>query len=348
MTPPTMPHLAQADSAQSESIRSGVLSDVADYLIALGHDPTPVYAQLGIDTPALANRDNRVPTSAVMTLLNRCAEITGQDDFGLRVAERRGMPDLGPIVLLLNRESTLRGALHTLAQALHLHSNALYISFDEGERSAVLAMDVMTGGVGLSRHSAEMVVSAMLYMVHWLLGSDWRPQAVCFRHEARLPERVYRRYLRCRPDFGQEFNGVVIDRADLDRALDHATGKIRRQAEHFIATLADESETFVYRVRQLLVLTLPRGDARADTIATLLGADRRTIHRRLARAGLNFSTLLDRVRRELAMQYVTSSAKPFSDIALILGFESLSVFSRWFRQAFGNSPTAVRRRAASE
>ena len=329
-------------SSRTQNIRSSLLADIDAYLRCCGQDPERIFAPLGFEPSAMQNPELRIPVHSLMDLLNRCAAITGQEDFGLRIADWRGMPDLGPIVFLLRNESTLRGALRTLVQALHLHSNAMYLSFDEGEDAAVLAMDVMTGEEGFSHHSAEMVVSALLHMITWLVGPGWLPLAVCLRHARRLPERTYRRYLRCTPDFRQEFNCVVIHKADLDLPLDHSTATIERQVSAIITTMTDEVDVYVYRVQQLLVLTLPRGEARATVVADLLQVDRRTLNRRLAQAGLNFSALLGRVRRELATQYVRNSDKPFSEVALLLGFESLSAFSRWFHGAFGQAPRTLR------
>ena len=214
------------------------------------------------------------------------------------------------------------------------------------DEAAILAMEVMTGAEGLSRQSAEMVVCALLHMVDWMVGPSWQPAFVGFRHAPKLPLATYRKYLRLTPDFRQEFNGVGIDRADLDRPIDHAKERLERQVTEFIDAMSDETELYVYRVRQLLVLTLPRGEAQADVIAGYLRTTRRTLNRRLARAGLNFSALLEQVRREMAVQYGKGSDRPFSEIALLLGFESLAAFSRWFRRAFGATPSAWRRQHA--
>ena len=337
IVPPSLP-LATTAPLPRHNIRGSLLGDVAAYLALQGQSLDSVLAQLDFDPSVLTQPDLRIPVGKLMALLDHCAELTGQEDFGLRIAEWRGMPDLGPIVLLLRRETTLRGALRTLVKALHLHSNALYLTFEEGEDSAVLAMDVMTGEGGFSRQCAEMVVRAIVHMVGWMVGPGWQPAAVGFRHGPKLPDRVYRRYLGCRPDFRQEFNGVVLDNADLARRMDPVGGRIVAQASAMLTDLEDRSGLYLYRVQQLLVLTLPRGEARADTVAALLGTNRRTLNRRLAGAEVNFSQLLDRVRRELAMQYVTDSDQPFTEIAPLLGFDSLSAFSRWFRTAYGQAP----------
>ena len=60
-----------------------------------------------------------------------------------------------------------------------------------------------------------------------------------------------------------------------------------------------------------------------------LGVDRRTVHRRLAAQGGNFMQLLDAIRQEQAQRLLRYGDRKLTDIAPLLGFNSLSAFSRW-------------------
>lgn len=101
------------------------------------------------------------------------------------------------------------------------------------------------------------------------------------------------------------------------------------------------SLAYAHRMREAIVAGLPRGEARASNIARHLGTNRRTLHAHLARAGLNYSTVLQTVRCELSKQYLSSS-RSISDIAGLTGFESLSAFTQWFRRTFGCTPSSWR------
>jgi len=95
--------------------------------------------------------------------------------------------------------------------------------------------------------------------------------------------------------------------------------------------------------RRSSLWALPKGEARADFIAGCLGIDRRTLNLRLARAGLNYSAVVASVRKNLVAQYLIGSERSLSDIAGLLGFNSLTTFGRWFRQSFGCAPRTWRR-----
>ena len=179
-------------------------------------------------------------------------------------------------------------------------------------------------------------------MLRGLLGTDWKPDGIMFRHARAMPARLYQSFFGVIPEFDQEFNGIVLERDTFGRSLERKASAIDRQAREILAGAESEQEVFVYRVRQLIVLLLGRGEAQAERIAGLLGIDRRTLQRRLAAGGLGFTGMLEDVRREFAQQYVLGSERSLAEIAYLVGFDSPEVFSRWYRKAYGLPPSRAR------
>lgn len=82
-----------------------------------------------------------------------------------------------------------------------------------------------------------------------------------------------------------------------------------------------------------------------DSIASLISLSRRQMER-LFRENMQMSPseAYTRIRMEAAMRMVVSQpTRPLIDIALAVGFEGLSHFTRRFRANFGKSPSEVRR-----
>ena len=80
-------------------------------------------------------------------------------------------------------------------------------------------------------------------------------------------------------------------------------------------------------------------------IAAAANVDRRTIYRRLAQEGETFSSLVDRMRRDLAAELLSHGGRSISQVADLLGFSSLSTFSRWFHRSHGTSARDFRKAA---
>jgi AraC-like DNA-binding protein len=98
------------------------------------------------------------------------------------------------------------------------------------------------------------------------------------------------------------------------------------------------------KVTKLVIALLPSGHCSVERIAQHLGVDRRTVHRHLEQYGDGYTSIVDSVRVELVMRYVASRERPLSEVATLLGFSSLSAFSRWFGGRFGCSVSTWRSR----
>ena len=202
----------------------------------------------------------------------------------------------------------------------------------------------MVGGNRQCRQVIDSGIAGLTHILRWLLGEEWTPVAVCFTHSRPTSRARYDRFFRCPIDFLHEFNGMILRRRDLDKKLPASSPVLRRQVERYIRTInIAPSDTYVHQVTQVIAMALPRGEAKADIIAAYLGTDRRTLNRRLARAGLNYSSVLQDLRKSLAAQYMLGSDRPLSDIAGLVGFDSLSAFTQWFRQAFDATPSIWRK-----
>jgi AraC-like DNA-binding protein len=87
---------------------------------------------------------------------------------------------------------------------------------------------------------------------------------------------------------------------------------------------------------------LPVGRGTLAQVADNLGLHARTLQRQLEKEGQTFAALLNAVRRELALRYLSSSAHNMTAIAHMTGYSSPSAFTRWFAAEFGMSPAAWR------
>jgi AraC-like DNA-binding protein len=324
-------------------VRSSILTEYKRLALALGLDPLAFMKRAGIDRRLLEDPDLTLPMRAIVDLFDITALTSGIEDFGLRLAEARSLPDLGPAILMLREQTTVRDALSAMISLLHLHSDALYMHLDAGAKP-ILNVNIMVDGRIDCRQAIDTSIASSTRILRWLLGEEWTPASVSFMHARPASRARFDRFFRCPIHFLQELNGIVLRRGDLDRQLPASSPAIKRQVERYIDTLnVAASDTYVHRVTQVVAMSLPKGEARADTVARLLGTDRRTLNRRLARSSLNYSAILERVRANAAVQYLQGSDLALSDIAGLIGFNSLSAFTRWFGQSFGKAPNAWRR-----
>jgi AraC-like DNA-binding protein len=329
-------------------VRSAALTHFTELAAEYGLDARALVTHVGLPPRCLTDPDLKVPAQGVGRLLETAAVRSGDPAFGLRLAESRRLSNLGPLALLVRDQPTLRRALETLMHHIHVHNEAVAVQVEEYGGLVAIRTELASDGSRSLRQATELVVGVTCRVLQVLLGAHWHPRLVCFTHAAPASLKVHRRVLGTAVEFGHEFNGIVCNATDLDAPNPGADPVLARYSQRLLASALTQSARFADRVRQLIVLLLPRGLCRIDTVAQHLGVDRRTVHRRLLDEGTSFSALLEAERRALAARYVDGTDRPLTDIAALLGFAAPSVFSRWHATSFGVSATQRRAGARSQ
>lgn len=222
------------------------------------------------------------------------------------------------------------------------------MALEEADDVAIADLRLTITGGHAARQAIELSCGVLCRNIRALVGGTWQPQAVLFRHAPPATLEVHRRVFGLVPQFGQDLDGLVLRRAELDEPLPGADPTVAQQAERLVRHLMERrSRSTSERVSELIVLLLPTGACAADRVARHLGCDRRTMHRRLAAEGTGFSDLLHLSRREIVRSLIADPRRSITAIADLAGFSSPSSFSHWSRREFGASPRAVREGAAA-
>ena len=96
------------------------------------------------------------------------------------------------------------------------------------------------------------------------------------------------------------------------------------------------------RVENAISSLLPHGRVVVDDVARSLGMSKRTLARRLSDEGLNFTEVLQQLRRDLAVRYLDDPKLHISKIAWLLGFNEVSAFTHAFKRWTGKTPSQMR------
>ncbi len=324
-------------------IRSAALDGYVDLARSLGLDPARQVAQAGLDMADLAFPDRWIPAAGAAWLLEMSAGVSGCEDFGLRLSERRRLATLGPLSVVLREEPDLRSALRLLIRYEYSYNEAISLELTEANGLATIRVWLGFGEPAPARQGLELAVAGLLGIIRLLVRTDWQAQAVCFTHPA--PERLtsHRRLFGPRLTFDHEFTGLVFrvgELADTNVLADPLLRPYRPQL--LKAVPPPRARTLVDQVRELVETLLPVGRHSMRQVALGLGLTTRTLSRHLEKEHESFSSIVDSARTALAERYLSNDRLSLTDISHQLGFAAPSAFSRWFRHRFGISPTAWR------
>ena len=100
---------------------------------------------------------------------------------------------------------------------------------------------------------------------------------------------------------------------------------------------------YIDTLRVLLKSYLPDGYMSARAAAELTGISERTLARKLAAKGLTYGMLIDEVRFIEAKRELQKQDAKIEDVAISVGFDDQSKFTRMFHRVSGLTPGEFRR-----
>lgn len=331
-----------------ELVRAAALTGYFSVAEELRLDTVPLLRSSGLTRAMLENPEQMLPARPVIRLLEESAEAAGCLTFGLRMAERRGLADLGMVSLLIAHQSTLRDALSVLTQFRNRINSTLVLRVEEFEGMVLLREHFALDPPMPSRQADDLALGVLDRMCRNVLGADWQPIAISLPYEPPPPSErpVYQRLFSCPVEFNSDFEGILLNRADLDRRNARSDPALALHARKLVSTMVDPGErTMVEEVEQATLLLMPAGRAAIETVADTLGINVRTLQRRLADEGTSFSLVLNRARVREVTRLFEHRRHRLTDIAHMLGYGSLGAFSRWYSDNFHETPTQGRKRA---
>ncbi len=320
------------------SIRA--LWPLADGLRALGHDPSAILRRAGLTEVDLEDSEARLAHSDAIGFWSEAVSFTGDPDLGLHIAERASDQSFDLHICLMSASAKLGDAFRLLGRYQRLIHDASRVELTvESDRAWI--RHLLPGGRPAPRQTAEFLLAAWLRAGRRLTGLEWVPEEVHFAHDEPDSTVEHRRVFQSPLRFGAPDNRLVFAAKLLERACVRADADLlavlRRLADQALEK-SPSRETWSDRVRNAAAEELCEGDPSMERIASRLGMSVRSLQRRLSEEGTTYSDLLDRLRRELAVEYLADPRVSIGEAAFLLGYGELASFYRAVQRWSGKTP----------
>jgi AraC-like DNA-binding protein len=339
------------DANVDGQIHTAALTSYFEVARFVGLDPYAMLRRFRISPATLADPDALLNSGSVADLLEDSARESGCPSFGLLMAECRTLATLGPISLLLAHQGTARDVLNAMVEYQGVLNEVISLDIEEtrrGDGLAIIRTGFFNGYDG--RQSIELLMAIVCRTVSEVVSGRWHPDLAYFCHSAPGDLSMHMRIFQCPLIFDADFNGLVCSQAALDAPNPAAESVMARHAKRYLDMLAPEPAdgSVTERARRSLYLLLPAGRATLEQLGDNLGVHPRALQRLLEREGRTFAVLLNEVRRELALRYLSSPAHSVGSVAQMAGYATPSSFSRWFSGEFDMSPAQWRAEEKAE
>lgn len=265
--------------------------------------------------------------------------------IGLDLGEQLQPRDLGVIGHAMSAASTVGEAMNIFSRYLYVLSQSNTIRLDIGEVDVVCTYAVTILQPNLVRQDAEFALSFLTSLIRVLSGRKFAPRLVEFSHGKFAEARRHQQLFDCEVSFDRRANRLHFPKRVLEYPVQSADRRLLQALIFYLDSrlvLRSEEDDLVAKVRHLVSVSLGDGLPDLNHIASLMGMSGRTLQRKLADENLVFSEILEAICKSIAVEYVLHSDYSFTDIALMLGYNDLSSFSRAFKRWTGVGPLHAR------
>jgi len=115
------------------------------------------------------------------------------------------------------------------------------------------------------------------------------------------------------------------------------------QAEKYLRSLY-EQDNIAGQLKRMLAELMAAGEANADAACRALLLSRRTLQRRLRAEKTSFKKVLQEVRAVLAVNYLSDKRLNGLEVAMLLGYSSISSFTTAFKSWYDIPPAEYRQK----
>jgi AraC-like DNA-binding protein len=330
----------------------GFVSQMMNMLKGVGLDAERLCRDVGLDEVQLVNPEGFVPRANVYRLMELAAQVSGDPGIGLR-AGQYFLPGAFQLVgYTMMSSPNLKQAFESLVRFAPLLGDGFSVELlqeENGQRFwGVEHVDV---GGARPRAFEDATMAGMLGFCRWLTGGSLpRLREIEFTYPRPPDITEHQQLFDCHLCFGSCRTSILFDQQALLMPLSTANEALPLLHSRFAEYRVDQLRGITYRARVhgLLVERLSVGVCDIESVAMGLRVGRRTLQRGLAREGVQFSEVLDSVRRQLAEFYLRNCPYSLARVTELLGFKEPSSFHKASLRWFGMPPGRYRTQLAAD
>ncbi|SIP93844.1 AraC family transcriptional regulator [Aquipseudomonas alcaligenes] len=307
----------------------------------------PFLQDAGLDHSVLARADCAIPLSRFVALWELLAGKV-DPDIGVQVGAEPTWHSLGAFGHVVRSAPNIAAALACMSRYIVVHSQATRLDAYMTAEHVVIDYQLTDPTIIKRRQDAELSISLIATNLREITGCELYPVRVEFEHAAPSRITVHRDIFRCPVVFSSGSNRLYYSLDLLERPLLTADARLH---EVLVAGIEEQRQArlaesdLISHLSQIIAARLPYGYVSLEQVARSEGMSARTLQRRLGEQQIEFSVLVEDVRRALALQYVTDSGHNLTEVALMLGYSEASSFSRAFRRWTELTPQQYRQKA---
>lgn len=286
-----------------------------------------------------------IPAYKVLAAMKLCAEQFGPI-LGARIGQTYEIKDLGVFGYAIASTQRLEQAIEMEGKYYPLLGNILKRSNTIKDH---LMFETMINVQNIDQDAFSFFValgnSARMQIARTIFGEDLSYHSVSFTFEDEAHRAEYEAIYGCPVEFNDKQNSWTIERIQFsrERKQHHYTdiNDYLPYCNELIASLKQDS-SLVNEIQQILISCA--GDyPDIEMLASAFNVSSRTLRRQLANIGTSYQKILNKVRCQLSIEYLTRTEISIEAISSVIGFNDVTNFRHAFKKWVGQTPSYYRK-----
>lgn len=335
------------------TISSRTLEGAADLLDRYGQSPHHIARQIGLDPAALYRSDMEISGRHCSSLLEEASKVCEERFFGAKLAQHQYSSKTTSYWQFIHSGQTVGEVLQHLTNNIEqLYSQANSATLIKQRTGVSLCFEARRFNPKPPEYdsliqSIELGMATLIYEMRLLLGDQWRPNYLQFRHKKPDSASVLKKIFGDKLYFDQDINAFFLSDDVLNSPITAQVTSKQSTPKLEINHKPDTNSQFVIKANRLILELINAGQCSVNSLADTLGISRRTLQLRLQQNQTSYRQLYDAVRFEMAKHYLLYSSLPQYAIAERLNFSDAPAFSKFIKQQSGLSPRSFKREKSS-
>jgi AraC-like DNA-binding protein len=299
----------------------------------------------GFDPAIIDNPDNTISIQDMYRLMHNAAEITGNSFIGLHMGELfTGLANIVGSVLVNCRN--LGDAYNACLRYQSLFDQTKKTQLIVKDGTAKLTFSVTMDFYDRDRILSEFRGAIAYHSIGQLTGKHIFLKEIHFRHKKPGTISEYQRIFKCPIRFSADVNAIMFDSDYLALPLKQPNPKLHSifnsHARQMLKQL-EGKELFSDKVKRIVINTMMNKVPGIKYVSRRMAVSVRKLQMKLKEEGTTFSTIVDKTREELAIQYLQEKNITITEVSFLLGFSEPSAFQRSFKRWRGIAPGEFRK-----
>lgn len=340
----------QHRSVENASLPTQVVSIIADLLREQGVNEYLLLEGTTLTLSSLRNQKTFIRYSQLLQLLDNALRLYPKPGLGLDIGRREHVASWGLLGFAVMSVADIRSVME-VGNRYYLSGPALYdlTSYVEGQQCIMQVLVPKPIGRLLPIVVEELFATTCTVFPE-LTGVPFQLKEIQVTYSKPEYSHLYDDFFQCPIHYNAHANRLIFDSAYLDTPLINAnpvSAQLCRQlCEQALQNQAWDAE--LCQSIKLILLRTPERFPNMDSVAEELEMSPRTLRRRLSEEQTTYQALMDEVRRDLAIGYLSDTQLSMTEVAERIGFTEYGNFRKAFKRWTGQAPSFYREGKAED